>query len=89
MHEFFFQKFTKSRAGALRGNDALILPRPKVQYTSRMSIVVHVLLLNLVLVSTIFRVKIMVKIMVKMGLLFDEFFQRSEKPNGVEAAGGK
>jgi hypothetical protein len=32
MHEFFFRKFTKSRARALRGNHALILSRPKVQY---------------------------------------------------------
>jgi hypothetical protein len=28
---FFFRKFTKSRARALRGNHALILPWPKVQ----------------------------------------------------------
>jgi hypothetical protein len=35
MHEFFSRKFTKSRAGALRGNDALILPLPKIQYVAR------------------------------------------------------
>ena len=28
----FSRKFTKSRAGALRGSHALILPRPKIQY---------------------------------------------------------
>ena len=33
MHNFFSRKLTKSRARALRGRHALILPRPKVQYT--------------------------------------------------------
>jgi hypothetical protein len=32
MHEFFFRKFTKSRAGTLRGNHAVISCRPEVQY---------------------------------------------------------
>jgi hypothetical protein len=32
MHEFFLRKFTKSRAQALRGSHALILPRPRIQY---------------------------------------------------------
>jgi hypothetical protein len=31
MHEFSPRKFTKSRARALRGNHAFILPRPKIQ----------------------------------------------------------